>query len=167
MQPELKKGDKVITHLGVGVVEHFELLPALQSEDPRISYVDEIPADALSAWESGRTWCRVGVVGTSSGVVPVAYFNVSEVTPYIDVEASAGEKTQPKPEMTDTQEAAGSGLSSRALFCVRYIAPDGSETKWEEIADFDKLKRDEIAKNRERRKGSWFAQEAGKGHFRI
>lgn len=53
------------------------------------------------------------------------------------------------------------------VFCVCYVAPDGSETKWGNIEDYDKLKRDEIGKDRERRKGSWFAWQVGKGHFRI
>jgi hypothetical protein len=59
------------------------------------------------------------------------------------------------------------GIGSTTLFCVHYVAPDGTESKWDGVSDFDKLKRDEIAKDRERRKGSWFARQAGKGHFRI
>jgi hypothetical protein len=50
---------------------------------------------------------------------------------------------------------------------ITYKSPNGEITEWHDVENFDEFKREKITENEQYKKGSWFAKQKDKGHFRF
>jgi hypothetical protein len=72
---DMKRGTKVNTPNGPGVIEHFEIWPPLSSTAILPSFLDYVPEDLREG-----SYVRAGVKGTRSHL-DIAYYDLSTITP--------------------------------------------------------------------------------------
>ena len=71
----MKTGDLLQTPHGPGTIHHFEVHPPLILRGAPAAHLDHIPEPLPEG-----SFVRVGVIGTSAPVGPVAYFSLDKVS---------------------------------------------------------------------------------------